>query len=234
MDSSSGKSSGSRFAICSGLHAVHPAAIPTVWLVPALPGPSPRPDRAPIRALHRTRRGGPARRRGAARWWRASRSSGGGRGARRATARATPDSRAGRSASTRCAAAPARSSTATGRAVGRSRAHRPLRVPDRDVLALRERQIPTRHRRRQGKGSRRQRDGTTGTRPAMTRPPRPRRPRSSRPRAIAAQNLTRSSRHATVGRPGDGICPRYSCTARCRSFIVAHQHLHDRGVATTS
>ena len=32
------------------------------------------------------------------------------------------------------------------------------------------------------------------------------------PRAIAAQNLTRSSRQATVGRPGEGIWPRYSRT----------------------
>src|SRR5215204_2901472 len=40
------------------------------------------------------------------------------------------------------------------------------------------------------------------------------------PCAIAAQNWTRSCRQATVGRPGDGICPRYSCTARCRSRIV--------------
>jgi transposase InsO family protein len=30
------------------------------------------------------------------------------------------------------------------------------------------------------------------------------------PRLIAAQNRTRSSRQATVGRPGEGICPRYS------------------------
>ncbi|KAB2588707.1 transposase, partial [Streptomyces arboris] len=36
------------------------------------------------------------------------------------------------------------------------------------------------------------------------------------PRAIAFQNLTRSSRQATLGRPGEGICPRYSRTARCR------------------
>src|SRR4029453_19138700 len=41
------------------------------------------------------------------------------------------------------------------------------------------------------------------------------------PCAIAAQNWTRSCRQATVGRPGEGICPRYSCTARCRSRIVA-------------
>jgi len=41
------------------------------------------------------------------------------------------------------------------------------------------------------------------------------------PCPIAAQNWTRSCRQATVGRPGDGICPRYSCTARCRSRIVA-------------
>src|SRR5215217_3539518 len=41
------------------------------------------------------------------------------------------------------------------------------------------------------------------------------------PCAIAAQNWTRSCRHATVGRPGEGICPRYSCTARCRSRTVA-------------
>src|SRR5829696_3657931 len=40
------------------------------------------------------------------------------------------------------------------------------------------------------------------------------------PRAIATQNWSRSCRHATVGRPGDGICPRYNCTARCRSRIV--------------
>ncbi|HEV2809716.1 MAG TPA: hypothetical protein VGV93_04865, partial [Acidimicrobiales bacterium] len=31
---------------------------------------------------------------------------------------------------------------------------------------------------------------------------------------------TRSSRQATVGRPGDATCPRYSCTARCRSLTV--------------
>ncbi|MFD9541439.1 transposase [Streptomyces sp. NPDC060022] len=36
------------------------------------------------------------------------------------------------------------------------------------------------------------------------------------PCAIAFQNLTRSSRQATLGRPGEGICPRYSRTARCR------------------
>ena len=36
------------------------------------------------------------------------------------------------------------------------------------------------------------------------------------PPLIAAQNLTRSSRHATVGRPGDGICPRYPRTCFCR------------------
>ena len=30
------------------------------------------------------------------------------------------------------------------------------------------------------------------------------------PRAMAAQNRTRSSRQATVGRPGEGICPRYN------------------------
>jgi len=53
------------------------------------------------------------------------------------------------------------------------------------------------------------------------------------PPAIFAQNLTRSSRHATVGRPGDGTCPRYSWTSRCRSRIVAICHLQDRGVATT-
>src|SRR4029453_791687 len=41
------------------------------------------------------------------------------------------------------------------------------------------------------------------------------------PCAIAAQNWTRSCRQATVGRPGEGICPRYNCTARCRSRIVA-------------
>src|SRR5829696_10129198 len=40
------------------------------------------------------------------------------------------------------------------------------------------------------------------------------------PRAIATQNWSRSCRQATVGRPGDGICPRYNCTARCRSRIV--------------
>lgn len=36
------------------------------------------------------------------------------------------------------------------------------------------------------------------------------------PRAIACQNLALSSRQATLGRPGEGICPRYSRTARCR------------------
>lgn len=30
------------------------------------------------------------------------------------------------------------------------------------------------------------------------------------PAAMAAQNLTLSCRQATVGRPGDGICPRYN------------------------
>ena len=39
-----GKSTRSRFAICSGLHALHPAAIPAMRLVPALPRRARRPD----------------------------------------------------------------------------------------------------------------------------------------------------------------------------------------------
>ena len=54
------------------------------------------------------------------------------------------------------------------------------------------------------------------------------------PPATAAQNPTRSARHATVGRPGEGTCPRYNCTCRCRSRIVPTRHLPDRGVATTT
>jgi transposase InsO family protein len=42
---------------------------------------------------------------------------------------------------------------------------------------------------------------------------------------IASHNRTQSSLHATVGRPGDGICPRYSRTRFCR-FWVSTQHLH--------
>jgi len=53
------------------------------------------------------------------------------------------------------------------------------------------------------------------------------------PRAIAAQNLTRSSRHATVGRPGDGICARYSRAAFCLG-PPDNAPPPDRGVATTS
>lgn len=34
---------------------------------------------------------------------------------------------------------------------------------------------------------------------------------------MAAQNRTLSCRQATVGLPGDGICPRYNRTSRCRS-----------------
>ncbi|WP_370501080.1 integrase core domain-containing protein [Mycolicibacterium sp. jd] len=37
------------------------------------------------------------------------------------------------------------------------------------------------------------------------------------PAAMAAQNRTLSCRQATVGLPGDGICPRYNRTSRCRS-----------------
>ena len=37
----------------------------------------------------------------------------------------------------------------------------------------------------------------------------------------------------TFSRPGEGICPRYNCTSRCRSRIVPTGHLHHRGVATT-
>jgi Integrase core domain len=46
------------------------------------------------------------------------------------------------------------------------------------------------------------------------------------PAAIAAQNLTLSSRQATVGRPGDGICPRYARTSNC-CFPYATAHLQE-------
>jgi hypothetical protein len=49
------------------------------------------------------------------------------------------------------------------------------------------------------------------------------------PSAIAAQNLTRSSRQAAVGLPGEGTCPRYNCTCRCRSLIVVIAHLQCSG-----
>src|SRR5271170_7185828 len=39
------------------------------------------------------------------------------------------------------------------------------------------------------------------------------------PRAIAAQNRTRSSRHAIVGAPGEGICPRYRRVSFCRFLL---------------
>ena len=46
------------------------------------------------------------------------------------------------------------------------------------------------------------------------------------PRLIAAQNCTRSCRQATVGRPGDGICPRYARTSNC-CFPYATAHLQE-------
>ena len=58
--------------------------------------------------------------------------------------------------------------------------------------------------------SRRQRGGTTGTQPATRHRASPAASSVFSPRATAAQNRTRSSRHATVGRPGEGTCPRYS------------------------
>ena len=46
------------------------------------------------------------------------------------------------------------------------------------------------------------------------------------PAAIAAQNRTLSSRQATVGRPGDGICPRYARTSNC-CFPYTTAHLQE-------
>lgn len=37
------------------------------------------------------------------------------------------------------------------------------------------------------------------------------------------QNRTRSSRHATRGRPGEGACPQYARTCSCRSRTRIHR-----------
>ena len=192
---------------------------------PSTPGPS-GPTSSPVRRTDHAREPVLDVVRGAARWWPAWRPSVAEPAARRATGRSMPCTRAARSASTRCGAAPARSSTGSAPTAERSPAHRSPELAAARCPHVQRRTDSGPTPSEADTGSRRQRGGTTGTQPAMTRPPRPLRPRSSSRRAIAAQNLTRSSRHATVGRPGDGTCPRYSWTSRCRSRIVPIRHLH--------
>ena len=147
--------------------------------------------RGPPLVLHQApgsrRPGGPARSRADVRWRPASLAWADERGVRRATGRSTPDTPAARSAWTRCAATPARSSRVTGSAAGRSRA---------PPASVRARWRCPRVRRRtdnaptpsgQERGSHRQRAGTTVPRPRTTRrSPAPRplnwRPAQSPPR----------------------------------------------------
>ena len=89
------------------------------------------------------------------------------------------------------------------------------------LLALGERQVAARHGRRKAWVHAASVAEPPDTRPGTTRPPRPPRPRSSAHERSPPRTAPDPRRHATVGRPGDGICPRYSCTSRCRSLIVA-------------
>ena len=98
-----------------------------------------------------------------------------------------------------------------------------LRPPQRDLLTIARWQIPPgqcRGQLRVQPACRNHRYATGSDTPAATPAS-----RVFAPAAIAAQNRTRSSHHATDGRPGDGICPRYARTCSCRSRTRI-QHLH--------
>ena len=193
-------------AICSGLHASHPGPVTAMRLVAALPARAGRADDLPSAPRTTARRGGPGRNRAAARWRRASRSWAAGQPL-------------GLPLRDRC---PILELVATGRSVTaqlprdrRRGPPDPRAISRTPALSAQQTRSPPARRRqvtaRNGLadvGSRRQHDGTNGTRPAATHPHHPRRPRSSAPARSAAQNRTRSCRQATVGRPGEGIWPR--------------------------
>ena len=112
-----------------------------------------------------------------------------------------------RSSSMRCAEVRVRSSTGSGSNAGRSRGHQASVHARWKCLHVPRRTNSGRSRSRAGKGSPHQRGGTSDRQRGMS-------PRfytgliGLQAAAIAAQNRTRSSRHATLGRPGEGICPR--------------------------
>ena len=193
MDPSSGKSTCSRFAICSGLHEGRPAAV--------LTAPMPTPDPADRRASHsRAVRGRdlPASRSctyaAAHRWLRAWPPSGAWHADRRATGRSWPDTPDHRHGSPHCGAAPARSSMGTGPAAERSRA-------PRSPGHAGQRSLPARRRTKSGPTAEPRLDRwhpTTFTEPAVpTAGDTPARHAASSldgPPAIANQNRCRCSR----------------------------------------
>src|SRR5690606_21475577 len=107
-----------------------------------------------------------------------------------------------------------------------------LLVEDGDFLPLGERQVTARPKSSGGipPASRNHLVPTAADTPAS-----PAASSDDNPRAIPSQNRTRSSRRAVDGRPGDHCLPRIARTASTRSCLpTIPQHLHPRGVATTS
>jgi hypothetical protein len=157
---------------------------------------------------------------------------GNGRAARHVTAPTTPGSPACSCASRCSVEAPARSSTVHDRSAERSPEHQPLApATARSPPAPRTTDSGPKPS-AEDQDSRRQRGETIACPPLAKR--RCRRPRPPiGPLERSQPNQIRSSRQATVGRPGDGICPRYSRSLRCRgpTHIAAPP---DRGVAMAS
>ena len=210
MDSSSGKSTFSRLAICSGLHAVHPPPVVATWPVPRpfhgtcpvpAPGvPSASSTGADEPVLHVVPQ--PVvddelgRLRAAARLLRLPLRHRG------------PVHQLARRGSRRCGAAPARSSTGHDRAGGRSPAPRaPAPSAARSPPAQRTTGTGPRPARSADVAHPATRGGTTAPRPAPTRPPTAAAssvagPVSDPDPRTPARHL---SRRCTGGRPGDRI-----------------------------
>ena len=119
---------------------------------------------------------------------------------------------AARSAWTRCGATPGRSSTGAAQPPGDLADTALLGMPDCDVLALRRTTSSDPTPSGQDRDSRRQRDGTTVSRPRMTRRPQPRRPRTcsrarSPPRTGPGPAATPPSADPAMGSAPDTTAP---------------------------
>ena len=236
MDSSSGKSTRSRFAICSGLHDVAHRRSAACGRVAARSRRTSGPGTGVPSGRRSARRAAPARTRAAGRSP-ASFATFGRLGAplgvplrRRRPVRPLACLRV---------AALRRSSREIvdgdrGRAAGDlAHAHAAARARSRSPRAQRTTDTgPTAGPARSAAS--RQRDGTTASRPPATRRRTAAASSLDTPRATACQNRTRSSRRAADGRPGDHICAAHR-TNRLLALACAHIATPPAsGVATTS
>ena len=209
---------------------------PTAGGLAAHDGDRPTSPRGPPPAHRRVwrswRRDGPARRRATCRCRRAWRPSGGWHAAPRATARSSLDTALRSCESKRCGAAPSRSSTANDPAVARSHYTCALGMRDRDLLTLREAQIPLRHR-----------SQTDRRHPAsLSEPPRPHRLRHP---SDTGRVLARHPASDRLPEPDPVLAPRRRGPPRRphlaphrtnRLLTLANTHRRtppSRGVATT-